>query len=197
VSCKLAKHAIGVSADRPDGLGASRGGVPRRARRVGVVDRSALGSVTRGLWHGGPNLVDLQEGVALPDVGAGLRVAPAPDEERLRRCLSLFPIFHRQSVRRPFPHFDANAGVLAVVFVTTAIALRIPKRRRITTWLDAQHQYRAIALRAAQRPAPYVVAAMVGIAPMAVAIRLTRPGPTLPRRAAGAARAALEGPPAV
>ena len=60
---------------------------------------------------------------------------------------------------------------------------------RITTWLDAQHQYTAIAQRAVQRPALHAVAAMAATA----ATGRTRPRPTPRRGAAAAGPAAAQG----
>lgn len=56
------------------------------------------------------------------------------------------------------------------------------------TWLDAQHQYAAIAQRAVERPALYVVAVIAAMA-ATVHIRPT-PHPTPRRGAATAAEAA-------
>ncbi len=61
----------------------------------------------------------------------------------------------------------------------------------ITTWLDAQHRYMAIAQQAVPRPAPHAVAAMgATAAPGRTRLRLTTPR----RGAAGAAGAAAAGP---
>ena len=75
--------------------------------------------------------------------------------------------------------------------------LSVHRIRLLATWLDAQHQYRAIAQRAPRRTAPHAVAAMAATAATAatvVAPRRTRPRPTPRRGAAGAAEAAAAGP---
>ena len=60
---------------------------------------------------------------------------------------------------------------------------------RVTTWLDAQHQYTAIAQRAVERPALHAVAAMA-----ATAVGPTRTRPSPRQGAAGQAGAVSLGP---
>ena len=59
------------------------------------------------------------------------------------------------------------------------------KNGRTTTWLDAQHQYTAIAQRAVQRPALHAVVAIAATA-VTVATDQVRTRPTPRREAAGA-----------
>lgn len=74
-------------------------------------------------------------------------------------------------------------GSLVVYRLRKPLLERINANRRITTWLDAQHQYTAIAQRADERPALHAVAV---IAAMAATV-LTRTRPTLRHGAVSAA----------
>jgi len=80
-------------------------------------------------------------------------------------------------------------AILAMIHINTVRAIT---NGRITTWLDAQHQYAAIEQRAVQRPALYAVAAMAATAATAATGR-TRPRPTPRRGAAAAGTAAAQG----
>jgi hypothetical protein len=65
----------------------------------------------------------------------------------------------------------------------------------VAIWLNAQHQYMAIARRAVQRPALHVVAALAATG--RIRLRPIRIRPTPRRRAAAAARAVSAGQAAV
>jgi hypothetical protein len=71
--------------------------------------------------------------------------------------------------------------------------VRANTNRRITTWLDAQHQYEAIEQRAVERPALHAVAVITA---MVATVLHTRTRPTLRRGATGVARAAAGPAPA-